>query len=127
MAENGYVWGGVLLGLAVIAFLGVLLFQRGRSFQTALAPYIGEQPARWALYAVWFAYIYSALNAVGGVVTTVAAFDPTAEHPTVVSFAYGAVFESLLRFLNALVPVSHMIALIVAAFVLYRHLRARPA
>lgn len=127
MPEDRYVWGGALAGLLVIALLGVLLFQGGSRIRAAIEPYIGDQPARWALYAVWFVFVYSTLSAIGGVVTTLSAFDPAHNPPTVVSFGYGAVFISVLSFLNTLVSAGHLIALIVVAVLLYRHLRERSA
>ena len=125
--NEGYVSAGILAGLGVVVLVGVVLAVRGRSLRDALAPYIGEQPARWALYLAWFGYVYSALNALSSVYSAFPAFGGGEEAPSALAFLYGGLFYPLLSFVNAVVPVLHLVAVAVAAFVLYRHLKAETA
>lgn len=124
--NDSYVWGGALAGLAIIALIGVLLARKSSAIRTALLPYLGEAPARWSVYVVWFAYVYGAISALAQVVTTLPQFAQENGVPTAISFGYGTVSYALLSFLNALVPLAHVVALVVAAVILYRHLKAEP-
>jgi hypothetical protein len=125
--NSGYVWGGALAGLLVIAGIGIFFAQRQGQLRAALVPHIGERPAQWAVYLVWFAYVYSVLNAIGQASTIIPMFAPEAESPPLLAFLYGSVWHALLAFVNALVPMIQTVALLVAAFVLYRHGKADPA
>ena len=86
--ESGYLWGGTLAGLALLVALGVVLAKNSPAFRAALAPYVGEQPARWLLYGAWFVYGYGLLFAV------TQAYLPTLENtgigapPAALSFLY---------------------------------------
>jgi ABC-type Fe3+-siderophore transport system permease subunit len=125
--NNGYVWGGAIAGLLVIAAIGIVLAQRQGRLRETLAVHVGLQPARGLVYLVWFAYVYSALNAFGQASSIIPSFHPEAETPPVLAFLYGSVWHALLAFVNALVPVVQIAALCVAAFVLYRHGKAEPS
>lgn len=123
--ENPHINNGIVVGLIAIALFGVWLAFRSRSLRAALVPYIGDQPARWALYVVWFAYAYSAVSALANV----ANFFPSygLDGPPVLAFLYGSVLTSLLSFVIAVVPLLHLVALVVAAWLLYRTLRSETA
>lgn len=123
MDPDSYIWGGALAGLLVIAGLGVLLAQRGRRLRETMAVYVGDDPARGLLYLIWFAYVYSALNALGQASSVLPAFAPGVDMPPAVAFVFGSVWHALLAFVNALVPVVHLVALLVVAFLLHRHLK----
>ena len=121
--ESGYLWGGTLAGLALLVALGVVLAKNSPAVRAALAPYVGEQPARWLLYGAWFVYGYGLLFAV------TQAYLPTLENtgigapPAALSFLYGVFGRSVLWFFNAAVPVVQLIALIAVGVLLFRHLR----
>ena len=121
--NEGYVSAGILAGLGVVVLVGIALALRGRALREALTPYIGDQPARWALYLAWFGYVYSALNALFSVYSAFPAFGGE-DAPSALAFLYGGLFYPLLSFVNAVIPVLHLVAVGTAAFVLYRHLKA---
>ncbi len=125
--NNDFVWGGARVGFLLIAALGVLLYLRSGAIRRALAPYIGERPARWAVYAAWFGYLYSALYAAAQVLRTQPSLQEDGSVPTALSFGYGVISQAVVPFLGMLVPFAHTVALVVAGVLLYRHLRARAA
>lgn len=123
--ENPYINNGIVAGLIAIALVGLWLAFRSRSIRSALAPYIGEQPARWALYVVWFAYVYSAASALANVANFLPFYG--LDGPPVLAFLYGSVLTTALSFVAAVVPLLHLLALVVAAWLLYRTLRSEAA
>ncbi len=123
--ENPYINNGIVAGLVAIALFGVWLAFRSRSLRDALVPHVGEQPARWALYAVWFAYAYSAASALANVSNFLPFYG--LEGPPVLAFLYGSVLTTALSFVAAVVPLLHLVALVVAAWLLYRTLRSEAA
>ena len=128
MQDNSeLLWHGVLFGLFLIAAFGVFLFGRRKRMRAALAPYVGDEPARWLLYLMAFGYAYGVLNAIGQAATTVPMFAPEMGLPPVLAFGQGAAWYAGLSFLNGAVAVAQIGALLLAVLVLYRHLDRRPA
>lgn len=120
--HDNYVWGGAVAGLVLIALLGVWLAFKSKAIPPALEPYIGEAPARWSVYVVWFVYIYSTINTLARVVNIIPGL--AQDGPTVLSFGYGMITNTLLTFISALVPLVQTVALLIAGYLLYRHLKA---
>ena len=121
MNGDGYLWGGTIAGFVVLAALGVLFAFRQRGLRDALADYIGNRPAAWMIYGAWLAYAYGLVAAVSqGYYAAV----QTQALPSAVEFGYGLVGQSLLWFLNGFVPTAQLLALIILAVLLLRHLRS---
>lgn len=123
--NEGFVTGGLYAGFAVVALLGVMLGLRSAALRAALVPYIGERPALWSVYAAWFAYVVSALNALASANTVFPAFSPDTQLPPALGFLYGGLFHPLLAFANSVVPLAHIAALVTAAVLLYRLLKGQ--
>jgi hypothetical protein len=121
MSGDGYLWGGTVAGLVVIAALGVVLALRQRSIRDALAGYIGERPASWMVYGAWFAYAY---GVIASVTQAYYAAVQVQALPSAVEFVYGLVGQSLLWFATAFVPAAQLLALLAISVLLMRHLRA---
>jgi hypothetical protein len=121
------IWHGALFGLFLIAAFGVFLFGRRERIRAALAPYVGEEPARWLLYLLAFGYVYSSLNAVSQAMSHVPMFAPEMGMPTVLAFMQGAVWHALMNFMHAFVSIVHAATLLLVGLVLYRAPKARPA
>ena len=128
MQDNSqFLWHGALFGLFLIAAFGVFLFGRRKQIRASLAPYVGDEPARWLLWLLAFGYAYGALNAVGQATTIVPMFAPEMGMPPALAFGHGAGWYSILSFLNGVVNVAQIGALLLAVLVLYRYLRKSPA
>lgn len=121
--ESGYLWGGTLAGLALLVALGTVLATRSAVFRASLSRYVGEEPARWFLYAAWSAYgyglVYAASQAYFPMLESTGAEAP----PSVVAFLYGVFGRSVLWFFGAVVPVIQVIVLVAVGVLLFRHLR----
>ena len=120
---NGYIWGGAVAGLLVIAALGVLLAQRGAALRRNLEPYVGRGVAKGLLVGAWVAYGYGALHACTAVATIYQSLGADHTPPAVVAFVLGFVERSLLPAVNAALSVLHLVVLLTAAVMLYRHLK----
>lgn len=121
--NEGFIWGGAVAGLLAVGALGVYLARNAPALRRTLVPHIGEGPAQWAVFGVWFAYVVGALRALAQAIPLYQAYTD-APLPPPVAFGQGALVDIALPFLSFLLPVLHFAALLAAAGALYRYLKA---
>ena len=119
MSES-YLQAGAVVGLVVVALVGVLLFRSAGRLRAFLAGLVGADAAKWALALVWFTYAYSAVSA------AVTALDFLAEpgtDPSAIAFGRGALSQALVPFLDRFVGMAQVGVLALAALLFYRGVR----